>query len=186
MGETVDFGPTPILTEHLAQVLHDRYCTVHRPERGFRDKTPHGGCMFNDDHVWTREAGLIVASMLPRMGELFDVIRRDEREKIAYHIRAELVCCDLYERVGSATPEQFGMTEDAWDKLSVKSVANLMGLGYHAICHWGGYAAALAEQGPERGDSNPDPRSEHGCTFDCSICHQDCQEWGCREHEAAT
>lgn len=113
MGETVDFGPTPILTEHLAQVLHDRYCTVHRPERGFRDKTPHGGCMFNDDHVWTREAGLIVASMLPRMGELFDVIRRDERGRLA-------------------------------------------------------------------------PQPEYGCTFDCSICHQDCQEWGCREHEAAT
>lgn len=153
MGATINFGHTPILTEHLAQRLHDRYCTVHRPHRGFKDQVPHNECMFNDDHAWIREAGFTIAAMLPKMGELFDVIRKDERDKIAYHVRAELVCCDLYEQVNSARPEQFLMTDDAWDALGVESVANLLGLDFHDICHWGGYAAALAEQGPAR-----DPR----------------------------
>lgn len=109
---SIDFGYTPILVDHVAQQLHDRYCFMHRPQRGFTDPVPHGECLALDDHAWIREAGFLIASMLPKMGELFDVIRADERA-----------------RVGDAA---------------------------------------------------------YGCTFDCSHCHQDCEEWGCRQHGPAT
>lgn len=53
----------------------------------------------------------------------------DLRAAIAYRIRAELVCCDLYERT-HASPA------------SVK-----VGEGPHAICYWGEAAARIALAG---------------------------------------
>lgn len=51
-------------------------------------------------------------------------------EQIALQIEAELVCCDIYEHINS------GEDEKAMRKTG----------DYHAICHWGGYAAAIARK----------------------------------------
>lgn len=128
---------------------------MHRPQRGFTDPVPHGECLALDDHAWIREAGFLIASMLPKMGELFDVIRADERMRASNRITAELVCCDLYDRLNNSIPEQFGMSEGAWAALDGEAVANLLGVRYHAICHWGGYAAAIALEDPREVGDGP-------------------------------
>lgn len=152
---SIDFGYTPILVDHVAQQLHDRYCFMHRPQRGFTDPVPHGECLALDDHAWIREAGFLIASMLPKMGELFTVIRADERRRVSDRITAELVCCDLYDRMNNSTPQQFGMFKLEWAALDGPALANLLGLSYHAICHWGGYAAAIALEDPREVGDGP-------------------------------
>ena len=66
----------------------------------------------------------------------------------AYEIRAELVCCDIYQRLvdcwkaNDADPE-------------VRKAARVMekelfnSTEYHAICHWGEYAARIVEGGED-------------------------------------
>lgn len=64
------------------------------------------------------------------------VLLAAERERIAARIEAELVCCDLYERIDACGPDQKAVGDlirDSREKYE-----------YHAICHWGGYAAAIA------------------------------------------
>lgn len=67
------------------------------------------------------------------------ILRADERAKVAEEIEARLVCCDIHERIVAAMPD-------------TAAVARLLerGNGYHAICHWGGAAAAIA-----RGHAQP-------------------------------
>jgi hypothetical protein len=54
------------------------------------------------------------------------IAERDLRARIAYRIRAELVCCDIYER--DHDTDRAGRT--------------------HAICFWGEAGARIAERGP--------------------------------------
>jgi len=55
---------------------------------------------------------------------------------IAEKIRAELVCCDIYQRLEDLNePGQ----EQAWKKLRHSH-------DYHDICHYGEWAARIAEQ----------------------------------------
>lgn len=56
------------------------------------------------------------------------IAERQIREAIAYRSRAELVCCDLYERTHD---------NDAWEKAAS---------GPHSICYWSEAAARLAER----------------------------------------
>lgn len=64
------------------------------------------------------------------------------RAKIAYDIRADLVCCNMYDQVQEEAklrdPDGIGLwqPEDSMDN-------------YHAICHWGECAARVAEGQPE-------------------------------------
>lgn len=64
------------------------------------------------------------------------------RAKIAYDIRADLVCCDMYDTVQKVAKALEAKGEQLWEPEKVIK-------GYHAICHWGECAARIAEQGPE-------------------------------------
>lgn len=64
------------------------------------------------------------------------------RAKIAYDIRAELVCCDEYDRVQVLDKVMQAVGERLWEP--EKELKN-----YHAICHWGECAARVAEGQPE-------------------------------------
>lgn len=55
------------------------------------------------------------------------VIERQLRARIAYRIRAELVCCDIFERSHR------------------DGTAELISEGPHSICFWGEAAARIAE-----------------------------------------
>lgn len=68
-------------------------------------------------------------NVLHKMQALVDIAEaknRDLRAAIAYEIRAELVCCDIYESHDPGKAERAG----------------------HAICYWGEAAARIAENRP--------------------------------------
>lgn len=67
-------------------------------------------------------------------------VRREMGAKIAYRIRAELVCCDLYERMQPLLPTGPGSV------LSAEEIAERNGLRFHDLCYWGEAAARLAEE----------------------------------------
>lgn len=73
-----------------------------------------GNADWEDEHL---RIGL--AAVIP-------LIERDLRAQIAYRIRAELVCCDIYERTH---PSPAGLKASE---------------GPHAICYWGEAAARIA------------------------------------------
>jgi len=85
------------------------------------------------------------------MQPAIDVVVADTRKRIAYLIRAELVCCDIYEKV--TTP--FNSVEDK-DREGYKAaqaeyrrlVAVAVGRNeWHQICYYGEWSARLAETG---------------------------------------
>ncbi len=57
------------------------------------------------------------------------------RQAIAYDIIADLVCCDIFERLEALDPDGA-----KWKALHHSS-------DYHAICHYGAWAAHIAEHG---------------------------------------
>lgn len=64
------------------------------------------------------------------------------RAKIANDIRADLVCCNMYDTVQEVDKVLRGRNIRVWEPETVIR-------DYHAICHWGECAARIAEHGPE-------------------------------------
>lgn len=81
------------------------------------------------------------------MGEV--EVRADERDKIAYYIIAELVCCDIFERLEAEA------AKGHWDDVTHQFVMPESWFGlrksreFHPMCFYGGWAASLAKHGPE-------------------------------------
>jgi hypothetical protein len=95
--------------------------------------------------MYIRRAAAMLGHLLPTIiTEIVPAVRVDEREKVAYRIEAELVCCDLYDKIN-----QEGVTAEEYQVFSASN-------DYHAICHWGGYAAAIARGGDGPGHEAPD------------------------------
>lgn len=77
---------------------------------------------------------------------------RDTRQRLAYLIRAELVCCDIYEKINEPY-EGLGEnpTKQAWDR--AQHVSNLRRKrakadhSWHDICYFGEWAAQLCLTG---------------------------------------
>lgn len=80
----------------------------------------------------TEECEQVLLKQLEVAAQIVDLVRRHEAGGIAYHIEAELVCCDIFERLEATYPDQ-----EAWAQLRGSP-------DYHAICHYGGWAAHLA------------------------------------------
>lgn len=77
-------------------------------------------------------------------------IRADERARIAYRIRAELVCCDITERMDAEAAK--GRWDDenhayllpnSWYELKKSH-------DYHTMCYFAGWAANIALAGTGR------------------------------------
>ena len=67
-----------------------------------------------------------MSESLPR-----DVTGGNIQDKVAYRIRAELVCCDLYDRVNVRKELTLEEAEESED--------------WHALCYWGEASAQIAE-----------------------------------------
>lgn len=73
---------------------------------------------------------------LPKVGWFECNVEHATAQAIAYKIRAELVCCDIYERtvkVGGWCPSEPHPMPD---------------YDYHDLCYWGEAAARIAETYP--------------------------------------
>lgn len=150
------FVETKRTQDKLRDLLHDQGCWSD-------------GCDYVDGQGSTcwrranRDAVLVLGKLMPVIsGEMFPLVRADERGRVAGRIEAELVCCDLYERINSAKPEDHRLTEKHWSMLSPKVAAGQLGLDWHAICHWAGYAASLARSEPKREGKDDDHGGDRG------------------------
>lgn len=138
--------PTSKTQLKVAELLHDIGCadkpTTHLEDD--RDK-----CLDWPRYV-VDSAFFLAKLMQPISTEMFPAVRADERDKVAYHITAELVCCDIHARL-EAEAAKGHWDEDkhtyvmpkSWEKLKKDRTQ------YHAMCHFGGWAASLAYHGPE-------------------------------------
>lgn len=77
----------------------------------------------------------------------------EQRAGIAYRIRAELVCCDVYQRgldlLAAFHPHDEVDRGLAWDRF-------MEAHSTHTLCYWGEAAARLAETYGDREDENDD------------------------------
>ena len=107
--------------------------------------------------MYIRKGGVMLARLMPTIiTEVVPAVRADEREKVAYRIEAELVCCDLYDRINTADLDALGLTMKQWSTLGAPAMATRLGLDFHDICHWGGYAASIARAGDGPGHWAPE------------------------------
>jgi hypothetical protein len=128
----------------LAQLLHEHDGCGHLDETGQ-----------GLDNCWHQarymaQARAMIAKLMPALAtEVFPQVRADERDKVAYHIVAELVCCDIHPRLEAEAAKgnwndkihQYVMPQ-SWVDLH-RSDEN------HPMCRYGGWAASLAYHGPE-------------------------------------
>jgi hypothetical protein len=110
--------------------------------------SPFGECSRRAEYV--AKSAFFLGKLMPSIiTEMFPAVQADERDKVRYHIVAELVCCDIHERLEAEAAKghwddvkhQYVMPK-SWEGLRKSS-------DYHAICHYGGWAAALAAKGPD-------------------------------------
>ena len=67
----------------------------------------------------------------------------DTRKRIAYLIRAELVCCDIYDKINEGLPD-----DDCYDRIhDRRRLAAHKDGSWHDICYYGEWSARLAENG---------------------------------------
>lgn len=96
------------------------------------------------------KAAHLLGHLMPEISkEMFPAIRADERDKVAYYITAELVCCDIHARLeAEAAKGHWNPETNQWIMPS-SWVSLRKSTSYHDICHFGGWAASLAYHGPE-------------------------------------
>lgn len=135
--------PTAKTQVKLRQLIHQDMCA----DSTCTDLTDEDSlCYRRANRLAVRYLGLLMPVIAT---EMFPAVRADERDKVAYHITAELVCCDIHERLGAEAAKgrwderdhEYKMPESWW-KLKKSH-------DYHAICHYGAWAASLAKEGPE-------------------------------------
>lgn len=73
---------------------------------------------------------------------------KELRAKIAYDIRAELVCCNIYERLAPKRAE-IDEQQPGWGETYSEL---LDAIGDHDLCYWGEVAARIAENPNEQDD----------------------------------
>lgn len=137
--------PTSKTQRKVAELLHDIGC-ADKPTTHLEDERDR--CL--DWPKYLVDSAFFLAKLMqPISTEMFPAVRADERDRVAYHIVAELVCCDIHARLEAEaarghwdeTTRQWVMPQ-AWKDLKTSH-------DYHDICHFGGWAASLAKEGPK-------------------------------------
>lgn len=136
--------PTSLTQRKVAELLHDIGCADKPTTHEWDEKDK---CLDWPQYV-TDSALFLAQLMKPISTEMFPAVRADEREKAAFYITAELVCCDIHARMEAEAAKghwdeakhQYEMPK-SWKELKKSS-------DYHAICRYGGWAASLAFDGP--------------------------------------
>ena len=93
------------------------------------------------------------------------------QDKIAFRIRAELVCCDIYECVEA---EAMALMTADQDLTHQNAYANAIGKAtlrgtWHELCYWGEASARIAEGQCPGYESTPNI-----CRCPCSGCKHNC------------
>lgn len=137
--------PTALTQRKIAELLHDIGCADKPTTHEWDEKDK---CIDWPGYV-VASAGFL-GKLAPVIStEMFPAVRADERDKVAYHITAELVCCDIHARLEAEA------AKGHWDEVKhtyvmPKSWYDLKkSSDYHDMCHFGGWAASLAYHGPE-------------------------------------
>jgi len=122
--------PTELTQRKIQEQIHNRFC------RGDCTGTWGAGepCQVH--------AAFLLGQIMPEISkEMFPVVRKDERARISEKIIGELVCCDLEAKISDA------YSTGAYDSQvhSPYSVAQALGLDWHDMCYYGGWAATIAE-----------------------------------------
>lgn len=137
---------TKALQIKIAEQLHDRGCadkpTTHDPDR------PED-CL--DWQGYVIDAAFILGHLMPTViKDIVIPVRKDEDQRMAMRIRAELVCCDITERMDAEA------AKGRWDDenhvyLMPQSWSDLRkSHDFHPICYFGGWAANIAAAGAGR------------------------------------
>jgi hypothetical protein len=102
------------------------------------------------EHYITSAALFLGKIMLPLITDIVLPVRKEERERVAQRIEAELVCCDITDRM-SAEAEKGRWDDENHTYLMPQSWKDLRkSSAFHPICFYGGWAADIAEAGPGR------------------------------------
>lgn len=130
----------------IARQLHDRGCadkpTTHLPDEF--DK-----CL--DWPTYVIDSAMFLGYIMKDL--ITDIViptRKEEDERVAYRIRAELVCCDITERM-DAEARKGRWDDENGTYLMPQSWRDLKkSHDFHPICFYGGWAAQIALAGPGR------------------------------------
>lgn len=137
---------TKALQIKIAEQLHDRGCadkpTTHDPDR------PED-CL--DWQGYVIDAAFFLGHLMPTViKDIVIPVRKDEDQRMAMRIRAELVCCDITKRMDAEA------AKGRWDDenhvyLMPQSWSDLRkSRDFHPICYFGGWAANIAAAGAGR------------------------------------
>lgn len=107
---------------------------------------------------------------------------KNKQDEVAYRIRAELVCCDIYEKIQQdakkidASTEQVDLAGSHPDDPTDFAIQGAMGRAvlrrdWHDLCYWGEAAARIAEGRCPGYETDP------------NICRCGCE--GCKNHCSA-
>lgn len=126
----------------VAELLHDIGC-ADKPTTHAQDRP-------QDCPDWAEyvvQSAFFLAKLSPFISrDYFPTVREDERSRVAYRIRAELVCCDIFEKLQALIPDNY----DPSDLAQMTAINAAMreakkSSDYHEICYYGGWAASIAE-----------------------------------------
>lgn len=95
------------------------------------------------------------------------------QDKVAYRIRAELVCCNIYDRVRE---EAVRLEDEGSPEGHQSAIGNaILRKDWHDLCYWGEAAARIAEGRCPGYETDPNI-----CQCDCEGCKHNCSahtEW---------
>lgn len=83
-------------------------------------------------------------SVMSTLAEALTMYEKALRAKIAYDIRAELVCCKVYDWLAPQRAE-IDTQKPGWEEAHSRFVDAMSG---HEICYWGEASARIAEEDP--------------------------------------
>lgn len=131
----------------VAELLHDIGC-ADKPTTHAQDRP-------QDCPDWAEyvvQSAFFLAKLSPFISrDYFPTVREDERSRVAYRIRAELVCCDIFTKLQALIPDDYDPANLAqMTAINAAMREAKKSSDYHEICYYGGWAAAIAEQEDER------------------------------------
>lgn len=128
---------TKALQMKIAEKLHDADGCQPRP---FEE------CTKREDYL--AKASIVLAGIMPTLiKDIVIPLRKDEDQRIAQRIEAELVCCDITQRM-EAEAAKGRWDDENHQYLMPQSWHDLRrSHDYHPICFYGGWAANIARDG---------------------------------------
>ena len=91
------------------------------------------------------------------------------QDAVAYRIRAELVCCDIYQKVHDTAAKEENTPEPSEHALSRAIYAAVRDKTWHEMCYWAEASARIAEGRCPGYETDPSI-----CQCSCAGCNHNC------------